>query len=446
VNQTGNEKHSLGTRIWVLLTPRPMAEAERKYIVTVLYTILIIALLAGGVALAVSVVLGDNGTAAVILAALIANLFMLWLTHRGRLGLPRCLLPLVAFAMTTVLVAGENGLHDEGILGYPLALALAGLLLGKAGVVLYAVLGLAALVGLTWAEITGLLVTPYASDTSYVSAIYTGVPFAFTAALLYIVIDNLTASLQQARQNGRELAQSNSSLEAIRTSLEEQVAERTARAESARQEAEAAWQEASAQAWQTAGLVQLGDAMRGAQDLAGLAGQIIRHLGHYLEAPVGALFVMQDGTLTLAATHACAPERAQFGAGEGLVGQVARDGQPLVVRNLPGDYMTIASGLGDMPPRQVVIWPLLYEEKVLGAVELGLLEELAPAQEQFLARAAERAALALHTAQSRAHIDELLAETQAQARELALREEELSAMNEELQAQAESRMPPAQGR
>jgi hypothetical protein len=95
---------------------------------------------------------------------------------------------------------------------------------------------------------------------------------------------------------------------------------------------------------------------------------------------------------------------------------------------------------------QVVIWPLIYEEEVLGAVELGLLEELAPAQEQFLARAAERAALALHTAQSRAHIDELLAETQAQARELALRDEELSAMNEELQAQAASRMPPAQGR
>ncbi|MFN2225473.1 MAG: hypothetical protein ACK2UY_04190, partial [Anaerolineae bacterium] len=45
---------------------------------------------------------------------------------------------------------------------------------------------------------------------------------------------------------------------------------------------------------------------------------------------------------------------------------------------------------------QVVIWPLIYEEEVLGAVELGLLEELAPAQEQFLARAAERAALALH--------------------------------------------------
>lgn len=446
MNQTGNEQDSLGTKIWALLTPRPMGEAERKYIVTVLYTILFTALLAAGVALVASLMLGHSRTAVVVLAAFVATAFMLWLTRRGRLSLPRSLLPLIAFAMTTVLAAGDKGIHDEGIFGYPLALALAGLLLGKGGVVLYAVLGVAALFGMGLAEATGLLVTPYAGGTSYASPVYSSVPFAFTGVLLYVVIDNLTSSLRQARQNGRELAESNAALEAIRASLEEQVAERTARAEAARREAEAARQAAEAQAWQTAGLVQLGDAMRGEQDLPSLAGQIVRHLGHYLDAPVGALFVSQDGALHLAATHACAPERAQLKVGEGLMGQVMRDRRPLVVRDLPDDYMTIASGLGDMPPRRVVIWPLTYEERVLGAVELGLLEELAPAQEQFLARAAERAALALHTAQSRAHIDELLAETQAQARELALREEELSAMNEELQAQAESRMPPAQGR
>jgi len=128
----------------------------------------------------------------------------------------------------------------------------------------------------------------------------------------------------------------------------------------------------------------------------------------------------------------------QFDPDQGLLGQAVRDQQPIVVRDVPDSYMPIVSGLGDSPPRQVALWPLLYEGQTLGAVELGLLDELSAAQKQFLERAAERVAMSLHTAQSRARINALLTETQAQASELALREEELQAINEELQTQAES--------
>jgi GAF domain-containing protein len=178
--------------------------------------------------------------------------------------------------------------------------------------------------------------------------------------------------------------------------------------------------------------------MRDEQDLLTLANQVIQHLCHYLDARVGTLFVLQEEALHLAGAYAYMPGTTQFEPGQGLVGQAARDGQPIVVRDVPAGYLPIASGLGDTPPRQIAIWPLLYEGQVLGAIELALLDDLSPTQTQFLDRAAERLAIALHTAQSRARIDELLAETQAQARELALREEELQAINEELQAQAES--------
>jgi transcriptional regulator with GAF, ATPase, and Fis domain len=310
--------------------------------------------------------------------------------------------------------------------------------LGKVGVVFYTLLSLAGLAGLALAEINGLLVTPYASGTSYVSIVYIGLPFTSTAGLIYVIIDNLTSSLKQARQNAQELAASNTALEEMRASLEDQVAERTASAEAARQEAESARQVAEAQAWQTAGLVQLGDAMRGEQDLLTLASQVVQHLCHYLDARVGTLFVVQDEALHLAGAYACTPGRARFEPGQGLIGQAMRDGQPIVVGEVPAGYLPVASGLGDTPPRQIAIWPLFYEGQPLGAIELGLLDELSAAQRQFLDRAAEGVAMALHTAQSRAQIHTLLAETQTQARELALREEELQAINEELQAQAES--------
>jgi hypothetical protein len=48
-------------------------------------------------------------------------------------------------------------------------------------------------------------------------------------------------------------------------------------------------------------------------------------------------------------------------------------------------------------------------------------------------RVAENIAIAFHTAQSRMRVDELLAQTQIQARELKAREEELRIITEHLE-------------
>ncbi len=59
-----------------------------------------------------------------------------------------------------------------------------------------------------------------------------------------------------------------------------------------------------------------------------------------------------------------------FRRGETLVGQVALEGKPLYLDDIPPDYRVIVSGLGRSAPRRMLIWPLLGA----GGRDLGVLE------------------------------------------------------------------------
>jgi transcriptional regulator with GAF, ATPase, and Fis domain len=137
-------------------------------------------------------------------------------------------------------------------------------------------------------------------------------------------------------------------------------------------------------------------------------------------------------------TFADGQPRRSFALGEGLIGQVGREQQPILLKQVPPGYLDVVSGLGENPPQQIALWPLRYNEQLAGVIEIGLVQPLTAQQELFLQRAAEMVASALQTAQTRARIDELLQESQVQTEELHTREEELRAINEELEAQAEA--------
>jgi CheY-like chemotaxis protein/putative methionine-R-sulfoxide reductase with GAF domain len=208
----------------------------------------------------------------------------------------------------------------------------------------------------------------------------------------------------------------------------------------AKEKAEAANKALEAQMWQTAGQAQLSDKMRGEQDIPALANSVIQQLCHYLQAQIGALYVTEDNTLNLVGSYAYASKNPtrQFKFGEGLVGQAALEKQPIIVADVPDDYITVRSGLGETGPRHIMVLPFVYEGRVVGVAEMGTLAEFSPAQIDFVQTAMTNIAIAFTTAQARARIDELLAESQQQAEELQTQGEELRVMNEELEAQTES--------
>ncbi|MGE5406808.1 MAG: GAF domain-containing protein [Methanosarcina sp.] len=56
--------------------------------------------------------------------------------------------------------------------------------------------------------------------------------------------------------------------------------------------------------------------------------------------------------------------------GEGLPGQVAKDGRMMVITDIPGEYF-ITSGLGKSRPVSLIVFPVKTGEKILGVVELA---------------------------------------------------------------------------
>lgn len=72
------------------------------------------------------------------------------------------------------------------------------------------------------------------------------------------------------------------------------------------------------------------------------------------------IFLNKDEKLILSSTYAFyVPEEKvfEFEMGEGLIGQVAKAGEPLLLNELPAGYITVKSGLGQSTPSHLLIIP-----------------------------------------------------------------------------------------
>jgi methyl-accepting chemotaxis protein len=97
-----------------------------------------------------------------------------------------------------------------------------------------------------------------------------------------------------------------------------------------------------------------------------------------VEAGQGAIYMVKDSKeersiqlYTSFAFHIAENEALSFAFGEGLIGQVAVEGNTLNIDDVPENYINIVSGLGSASPRHLLITPLLKNKKVIGIVELA---------------------------------------------------------------------------
>jgi CheY-like chemotaxis protein/CHASE3 domain sensor protein len=194
------------------------------------------------------------------------------------------------------------------------------------------------------------------------------------------------------------------------------------------------------EAWLRNGLVVLGVELQGEQTTEALAHRLLAFLARRLDAAVGAVYVRdaerEHGFRRVAGFALDAsPAEDSVRLGAGLVGQVARDGLPLVVRAVPADYVTASSGTGRAVPRELLIAPATFEGEVKAVIELGFFEPITPADEELLSRASAALGAAVRNAVERVRLVDLLEETQRQSEELQTQQEELRVSNEELEEQ-----------
>jgi CheY-like chemotaxis protein/signal transduction histidine kinase/CHASE3 domain sensor protein len=190
--------------------------------------------------------------------------------------------------------------------------------------------------------------------------------------------------------------------------------------------------------WFQSGQVGLSSAMRGDQETEQLGDSILSFLARYLGAVAGAVFVLDGDGYRRASTYgvppgADVPER--FGPKEGLLGQSAAEGRPLVLGDVPEGYLAFGSALGKDKPRHLVISPGSIDGNVNAVIELGFIQQVDPSVLTLLEQLAASIAIAVRSAKYRGDLRQLLSETQRKSEELQVQGEELRVSNEELEEQ-----------
>jgi len=190
------------------------------------------------------------------------------------------------------------------------------------------------------------------------------------------------------------------------------------------------------QMWRAENETALGQAMTGNPTMRELAQRVLSLLCRALGAQVGAQYVAEDGGATLRLVGAYAATsgmRERWRLGEGLVGQVALEKRRVIVTDIPEDGLSIHWGLGETPPRHLVIFPLLHEGETRGVIELGALKPFCERRLELLDVVSTGVGQAISSAEARARIEQLLEESRAQGEELTAQQEELRQVNDTLE-------------
>ncbi|MFF0855196.1 HAMP domain-containing protein [Streptomyces sp. NPDC003388] len=194
------------------------------------------------------------------------------------------------------------------------------------------------------------------------------------------------------------------------------------------------------QDWLKTNLARISALMQGHRDLPVVAELIMDELVPQVSAQYGAFYLAEDGEsgpeLRLVGAYGRPEEDerpARIPFGRSLVGQAARSRRTIAVDELPPGYVTISSGLGQVEPTALLLLPIVFEEQVLGVIELASVTRFTPVQRDFLQQLVDTIGVNVNTIVANARTDELLEESQRLTSELRSRSAELQARQEELQ-------------
>ena len=194
------------------------------------------------------------------------------------------------------------------------------------------------------------------------------------------------------------------------------------------------------QDWLKTNLASIGSMMQGHRDLEVVAELIMEELAPLMGALHGTFFLAEQAgeetRLRLIAGYGLRADKdapIQYRIGQSLIGQVAKSKRLVVVDEIPQGYIKITSGLGEAPPANLVVFPLLFEGEVLGVVELASFSKFTPIQIDFLEQFAETLGISVNAIIANSRTDTLLGQSQRLTAELQARSSELQARSEELQ-------------
>jgi CheY-like chemotaxis protein/signal transduction histidine kinase len=129
------------------------------------------------------------------------------------------------------------------------------------------------------------------------------------------------------------------------------------------------------------------------------------------------------------------PQRLQVG--DGLVGQCAAEKRRVLIADLPANTVPIRSGLFQAVPQNVIVLPVLFEDRIKAVIELASLSVFTASHLAFLEQLTASIGIVLNSIEATMQTEGLLKQSQQLATELQTQQTELQQTNEQLAQKAQ---------
>lgn len=184
----------------------------------------------------------------------------------------------------------------------------------------------------------------------------------------------------------------------------------------------------------------LNDEMDGNMPVKELTQKVLNYLARALDAGNGAFYIYNHKEKKVFLNSSFAfTERERlsniYELGEGIVGQVALERKPILLTNVRKSEAAICTATIYEAPLNVYAFPLIYEEKLYGVVELASFEPFDNLKQQFIKVASKIIAINLYSTIQNQKIKELLEISEKATKEATEISDQLKGANEVLEEQ-----------
>jgi HAMP domain-containing protein/CheY-like chemotaxis protein len=197
------------------------------------------------------------------------------------------------------------------------------------------------------------------------------------------------------------------------------------------------------QDWLKTNLARFTGMLQGQRDLASVGRMLLSELAPLVDAQQGVIYQMESedsaSMVLLSAFASDGPDGQlrRLKVGEGLVGQCAAEKRRMLIGNLPENTIPIRSGLFESVPRNVIVLPVLFEDRVKAVIELASLSTFTASHLAFLEQLTASIGIVLNSIEATMQTEGLLKQSQQLATELQTQQKELQQTNEQLAQKAQ---------
>jgi HAMP domain-containing protein/CheY-like chemotaxis protein/signal transduction histidine kinase len=197
------------------------------------------------------------------------------------------------------------------------------------------------------------------------------------------------------------------------------------------------------QDWLKTNLARFTGMLQGQRDLTTVGRMLLSELTPLVNAQQGVIYQMgteESAEMVLLSAFAGDGEDGhlrRLKLGEGLVGQCAAEKRRMLISELPPNTISIRSGLFEAVPRNVIVLPVLFEDRVKAVIELASLSNFTTSHLAFLEQLTASIGIVLNSIEATMQTEGLLKQSQQLATELQMQQKELQQKNEQLAQKAQ---------